>query len=73
MGLSYLYDQDVDSSDGEKGLGRLEGERDLSSVPSPAGQASPGLGGCLGLGVELKERCLELKDASVSHQHRAVN
>lgn len=34
-------------------------------VPSPAGQTP------LDLGLELKERCLELND--VSHQHRNVN
>lgn len=30
-------------------------------------------GGRLKLGFELKEKCLELKGASVNHRHRTVN
>lgn len=49
----------------EMNVGKLERERGRTGLP--------GQGGCLDLGLELKERCLELEDASVSHQHRAVN
>lgn len=49
----------------EMNVGKLERERGRTGLP--------GQGGCLDLGLELKERCLELEDAPVSHQHRAVN